>query len=257
MTVFICEHNWEAMLSCIYDAWSSRLGHQNIRLTTLAPEQYSLLDEYVTVTFDRGKAESVMDAINMKISSEVYSDIAFAAMSSEEDALDVIYRVLILGFAYGPNVLKMVGYKDVSRFFDIRRAVSNEVHHFIEFVRFHEIRNSLYVAHIEPKNHIVGALGGHFSDRMPSENWMIVDDVHKEAIVQPRDEDFYLKQLSDEEFSRLLLTEEENDGFTDLWKVFFDSIAVKERLNPKLQRNLFPLWKRKHAVEFNMEKPAK
>jgi len=250
MTVFICEHNWEAMLSCIYDAWSSKLGHQNIRLTTQEPEQYSLLDEYVTVNFDRGKAESVMDAVNLKISPQVYSEIAYAAMSCEEDALDTIYRVLILGFAYGPNVLKMVSYKDVARFFEIRRSVGNEAHHFIEFVRFHEIRKTLYVAHIEPKNHIVGALGAHFNDRMPSENWMIIDDVHKESIVQPKDEDFYFKKLSDDEFTRLLFTEEENDGYTDLWKVFFDSIAISERFNPKLQRNLFPIWKRKHAVEF-------
>ena len=49
---------------------------------------------------------------------------------------------------------------------------------------------------------------------------------------------------------RLAETEEVNDEFTDLWKTFFDTIAIEERKNEKLQRNMFPLWTRKHVVEF-------
>ena len=45
-------------------------------------------------------------------------------------------------------------------------------------------------------------------------------------------------------------TEEYEDEYTDLWKTFFRAIAIDERKNYVCQRNLFPLWKRKHAVEF-------
>ena len=85
---------------------------------------------------------------------------------------------------------------------------------------------------------------------MPSEHWMIIDDVHREAVIHPKDEAFYMKKLNDFEFNRLLETEQENDGYTDLWKVFFETIAIKERENARCQRNLFPFWTRKHAVEF-------
>ena len=44
--------------------------------------------------------------------------------------------------------------------------------------------------------------------------------------------------------------EEYEDEYTDLWKTFFHAIAIDERKNYVCQRNLFPLWKRKHAVEF-------
>ena len=94
------------------------------------------------------------------------------------------------------------------------------------------------------------ALGPIFADRMPSEHFMIVDDVHREAIIHPKDEMYYLKTLSDEEYEQLLHTEEINDSYTDLWKLFFHTIAIKERANAKCQDNLFPLWTRKHAVEF-------
>ena len=42
-----------------------------------------------------------------------------------------------------------------------------------------------------------------------------------------------------------------DDEYTDLWKVFFETIAIKERTNSKCQNNLFPMWTRTHAVEFN------
>ena len=34
MTVFTCEDNFDAMMTCVYEAWASRLGHSNIKLNT-------------------------------------------------------------------------------------------------------------------------------------------------------------------------------------------------------------------------------
>ena len=36
----------------------------------------------------------------------------------------------------------------------------------------------------------------------------------------------------------------------DLWKDFFNTIGIKERENYQCQRNLMPLWYRKHMTEF-------
>lgn len=250
MTVFSCVHEWEAMLSCIYVAWSSKRGHQNIKLVFEPIEQYNLFDEYIHVDPDSAMADSVADAVNTKISPYVYNELAYVSMAYEEDVLDNIYRIMLLGFAYGPNVLSMVQYRDVMRNAEIRTRLGKETCRFTEAVRFHEIRKSLYIAHIEPKSDIVVSLGPAFQDRMPSEHWMIIDDIHKTAVVHPKNEQFYLRKLTDEELETLLETEKENDEYTDLWKVFFDTIAIEERKNPKLQRNLFPIWTRKHVVEF-------
>lgn len=29
MTIYTCENTFEAMMTCIYDAWASKEGHQN------------------------------------------------------------------------------------------------------------------------------------------------------------------------------------------------------------------------------------
>lgn len=251
MTIYSCEPNWKAMLSCIYDAWSSRLGVKNVQLVLEPIEQYSLFDTYVHVDSDEVKACKLMDAINLKISPRVYSELSYLSMAYEPDVLDTIFHVLVLGFTYGEHILEMVNYRDVMRYKEIRKRLSTEVMHFEEFLRFHSIADRAYIAHIEPKSRLIPALGHIFEDRMPSEHWMIIDDVHREALIHPKDEHFYIRQLGEEEFNRLLLTEKENDEYTDLWKAFFNSIAIKERENYVCQRNLYPKWTRKHAVEFS------
>lgn len=250
MVVFSCAHEWEAMLSCIYEAWSSKIGFQNIRLELEPLGQQTIFDEYRHVEADSDKAESVMDAVIKKISYYVYQELSFSAMAYESDILDNIYHVMILGFRLGSEVLNMVQYRDVARNQEIRTRLSRETCRFKEVARFHRIPGDIFVAHVEPKSKIVVTLGPVFSDRMPSEHWMVVDDVHREAVIHVKNEPWFLKQLSEEEYERLLLTEEENDGYTDLWKVFFDTIAIKERANARCQRTLFPIWARKHAVEF-------
>lgn len=250
MTYYTCEPTLEAMLTCIYDAWTSRKGHQNIRLLLEPVNQLSLFDEYIHVDADCEKVYKVMDAVNMKISPQFYGQLVYTSMAYEEDAFDNIYRCMILGFAYGPEVLNMVQYKDIMRNQIIRKRLGREVNRFQEFMRFHQVDGDVYVAHFEPKSRIAIALAPIFEDRMPSEHWMIIDDVHKEAIVHPKDEHYYYKKLNEVEFDRLLATEKINDEFTLLWKVFFDKVAVEERKSEQRQRNFYPVWTRKHAVEF-------
>lgn len=251
MTYYTCLPEWEAMLSCIYEAWVSKKGHQNIKLLLEPIEQYTMFDEYIHVDSDFQKAYKVIDAVNLKISTYFYRELLYSSMAYEDDVLDNIYRCMILGFAYGPEALNMVQYKDIMRNQMIRTRVGKEVNRFQEFIRFHLVNDKVYVAHFEPKSRIAVALGAIFSDRMPSEYWMIIDDVHHEAVVHPKDGEFYLRKLTDEELGRLIETENQNDEYTDMWKDFFNSIAIEERKNEKCQRNLFPIWTRKHAVEFS------
>ena len=151
----------------------------------------------------------------------------------------------------GGNALKQYANPHVMRILELRRKVSNESHHFREFTRFEKLNSSnVYVSHLEPKSDVIMLVGRHFANRMPSEQWMIIDDNRKTACVHPKDGENYLRYLTGEEFQTLRKTEEYKDEYTDMWKTFFHAIVIDERKNYVCQRNLFPLWKRKHAVEF-------
>lgn len=249
ITVFCCENNFTAMLTCIYDAGKCGLGYDNFRLCVEPIGQYNMFEEYIHVEPDEAKAAEVVRAINTLISPAFYYEVMYCAGAYESDTLDTIYRVITLGFKYGPNVLDMYQFDVITRFLAISRRYGTEAHSFREFSRFTKVGNA-YVAHIEPKSHVLLPVAEYFLDRCPSENWMIIDDVHKEAVVHPKDSPYYLQQLSDEEYEKIITTDNLTDDFTALWKSYFDHIAIQARINYRCQMNHFPQWKRKHATEF-------
>ena len=58
MIVYTCEDTFEAMMTCIYDAWASKEGHQNIRLKTEPLGTMELFCEYRIIRPDvYGSAE--------------------------------------------------------------------------------------------------------------------------------------------------------------------------------------------------------
>lgn len=252
MKIYMCKDRLEDIMTCIYDAWSEALktGHDNIQLKKEPVYQQTIFDEYIHVDGDKEKAQKVIRSIRRDISDEAYLDVYYAALSVEEDALQAIYNFLRVGFAYGARVLNNYTNPHVMRILELRRRVGNESNHFREFVRFQSLNNQVYVSHLEPKSDIIMLVGQHFADRMPSEHWMIIDDNRRTACVHPKDGENYLRYLTDEEYEVLKNTEEYEDEYTGMWRTFFNAVAVKERENYICQRNLFPIWKRKHAVEF-------
>lgn len=247
-TVFTCQDQFDAMMTCIYDAWASKLGHSNIRLMTEPIGNFELFCTYQHIEADKKKTRSVIRSIQNKISTQAYRMVYRSAMSDQTDKLDTIYRFLIAGFHYGASVIDFLQEPVIMRMMELNRKVSNEAHFHTEFIRFSNIEQNVLVSHIEPKSNVLTLIAPHFADRMPSENWMIIDDTRMTAIIHPCNEDYYLTSLTNEELERL--SKEQDDPFIDLWKTFFDTIGIKERKNPRCQRNMLPLWYRKHMTEF-------
>lgn len=240
------------MMTCIYDAWCGalELGHENIHVQIEGENsQFSLCDEYIHVDYDEEKTKKVIRSIKNKISDTAFRNVYYATLA-EDDELQTIYDFLRIGFKVGDKVCFMYTEPVVRRMMEINRKVGNEAHSFVEFCRFNSIDNKVYVSHIEPKSNVVWLVAQHFEDRMPSEHWMIIDDKRKIAVVHPKDSESYMRILTEEEFQTMQETEKINDEYTEQWKTFFESVSIKQRENKQCQRNFFPIWKRKHAVEF-------
>lgn len=248
LTVFTCQDQFDAMMTCIYDAWASRLGHANVRLATEPLGTPELFCTYRHVDPQPDKAASVIRTIHKKISPLAGRIVYRAAMSSEEDKLDTIYRFLNFGFYQGPTATDCLQHPAVMHLLELDRRVANESHYFKEFIRFSSYENQVLVSHIEPKSHVLTLVAPHFADRLPSENWMIIDDGRRLAVVHPADQDYYLTELSSGELAEL--SREPDDAFVHLWKGFFTHISIRERKNPRCQRTMLPLWYRKNMTEF-------
>ena len=67
MVVFVCEDSPEGIFTGVYDAWNSRLGHENVRLEVQGEYNYSLFSEYREVAVDRLKAQGKSMALGAPI----------------------------------------------------------------------------------------------------------------------------------------------------------------------------------------------
>ncbi len=250
MKGFLCEATLEGIFTGIYDAWASGLGHENVRVLLKEEYEPELFFQYEEVVPDGEKAEKVARSIRRKISGEAFRSVCRAAMSDKPDRADAVYRFLIEGFRYGGGVLSMLQLPGTARLFELSRKTANEAHQFLEFLRFEQLDNGALFARLSPKCRVLTLIAPHFSDRFSGENWVIYDDTHGEAAIHPALKEWVIAPLSEEEASAFLERHSGEDHYVDLWKVFFETIGIKERKNPACQRNLLPKWYRKNMTEF-------
>lgn len=253
--VFICENSIDGIFTAIYKAWSSGYGHANVKIEEQCEKNtYSsmqLFSEYIIVKTDPELALKVARSIKQKISEEVYEMVCYAALSDYHPKGDLIYRFLILGFYYGSNIVEHLSNDVVNQVFKLRRNVNNEAHHFLGFIRFSEMEGGLLVSVIHPKNNILSIVAPHFADRLPTERFVIYDKVRGKCALHVPGKPWVIAEIPDLEFSSNINSLNNiHDEYIDLWKTFFESIAIKERTNPKLQRNNLPIRFRKDMTEF-------
>ena len=253
--IYQCEDTAEGILSAVYDAGLSGYGHKYIKIqpqTENQMENFELFAEYVPVVTEEEKVRRVIHSVRDKISRQAHFYMMSAVASCYPDRGDAIYQFVTYGFTMGAKVCDALQVPCVKRIFEIKRAVHNEAHFMKEFLRFQEVQRepALLLAVIEPKNRVIPFITEHFADRFPEEWFIIYDKTHKEASFHYREGNWELHILTEEEAEKLEELSEQQEDYVDLWKAFFNSIAIEERKNEKLQRNMFALHYRKHATEF-------
>ncbi len=255
--IFMCEDSIDGIFTAIYEAWSSRYGHNNMYIQVQTPEaenfNMQLFSEYIYIAANMEKAAKVSRAIKEKISEEAYGMVCHAVLSDQADKGDMIYRFLILGFSLGAKVVNYLSNDIVLNIFNLNRNVLNESHHFLGFLRFTESVDKILSARIKPRNDILRLIATHFSDRFAMENFVIYDEKRRTAVVHRSGFPWIYVMADEINLDKFWEVSEREEEFQSLWKTFFNTIAIKERKNNKLQRNNLPLRFRSNMLEFLSE----
>ncbi len=250
--VYLCEDSLEGIFTAVYQAYEERHGHDSNRIQILSEcMAQELFTTYISVKTDFDKAIKVANTLQRKRLYDVYENIQKAALSCYEDKADVIYRIIILALNKGEQVLEHLTHPQIQRLMELVRYTNNELLRQKEFLRFQELKSGILFARINPNNAVLPFMAEHFTDRFPEENWVIADTAHGGVLVHKRGKGCALMNLEDVDLDAITLElSQGEEAWQRLWKRYVDSIAIKERINPNLQRQMLPLRYRKYMVEF-------
>lgn len=254
--VFICEDSLEGIFSGVYTAWESRVGHGNVELRTWEENNLELFCEYRGVDTDLEKAEKVMRTLKTRLGDGITECICYAAASCDKDKATAIYRTLVdclstYGASFGKKILENRKNPWVRKVLELHRNVWNEYHHYLGFLRFRQMKGNILFSSISPKNDVLLLFQEHFGDRYASEYWIIYDDVRGKALVHAPHKPCGIYAGDREQLDHLSKEDDVEEDYEILFQSFCGSISIKERENPKLQKQNLPYRYREHMVEFN------
>ena len=255
MQIFLCEDSVDGIFTGVYDAWASGLGHDNVRLLAGDEEsvrQAELFCEYRVIRPDPDKAEKVLRTVKNKISILSARMLVSACCSERKDKAEAVYRFIVLGLKLGRRTADRLTNPYVLAVFEMNRQVGNEVHHYLGFLRFSKVYRNILFAEFEPKSDIAALVAPHFADRLPGENFVICDRRRKKAAVHPAQSPWYMTEVTDELLYQMEKEAGKEEDYPNLWKAFFESIAIEERRNERLQNTLLPKRFRNMMTEFQV-----
>jgi len=237
--VFICENTFDGILSAIYDAYYSGMDESLTEVCTMDEHLLEFAADYITTITDPAKAQKVRKAIVEKISANAIKDLYCVYLSCEAGRGEIIHRFLRLAFKMGRKAEGHLTDDWVRKVIDISRRVNRECHRMLGFIRFRDL-GGILMAKIKPDNNILELIAPHFADRMPQENWIIYDYARGRACLHERGMGFFIKEDIPEDFKGIICSKDADQAYQDLWKSFFNSIAIRERENLKLQQKNMP-----------------
>lgn len=257
--MYVCSDSVTGLFSAIYDAWKTKKKGEELGIVLKGHIDQEFFCEYTEVYESEKKAIAVEQLIKTHMGYDAYWNIYHAILSEDEKKGEAVLGMMLEAkeIENSKKIMHHLLHPNVRKVFELCRKVSNEAHYYKEIVRFRELENGILFSQIEPKNQILTCLGDHFTNRFPLENWMIYDRRHQMFLIHQIDKPWVVvwNEEFDEE-STLKISAKEM-AYENLWKTFFDSIAIKERESYERQRQHLPLKYRTYITEFNRTEVTK
>lgn len=247
--IYRYDGSFEGLLCCVFESFEKK----EIPADILPPDtlQTSLFPAHEIIT-DYAKAQRVLVSIPKKMGASALEFIRYAFLTCLEKKELCILNFMRKGYKYGPNVMQMLADEDVDTLVKAVKHLKNEAHLLTGFIRFSVIQNIL-VAEIEPKNIVLPLLTQHFCERYPEESFFIYDREHGMALT------YHPHKPSIIPVEDLTLPEPdaEEQKFRKLWQLFYDTIEVQGRHNPKCRMTHMPKRYWKYLTEFDRRRDFK
>ncbi|HOE57629.1 MAG TPA: TIGR03915 family putative DNA repair protein [Bacillota bacterium] len=243
MLYYVYDGTFDGLLTAIYDAYPEKDSPEKIVPLNAFTDNFLIKKYYIET--DVEKSNKVHDAIIAKISEFAMKNIMYAFLSEHENAGTYILDYLRFGFKAGKAADSYLSDDRVNNIHKLAAKVGRERHLLLGIIRFRLLRNNIYYAPIEPHYNTICLLGDHFADRMSDQIFVIHDIKRGYGIFYDKDKWF----ISDTKIKEDIVFHENEPFYQELWKQYFEGIAIKTRINPKLQSSFLPKRYWKYLIE--------
>lgn len=245
--IYRYDGSFDGLLCCVFESYDRKEIPDDIVLPD-APT--GLLYSEKQIITDPQKAKRVLVSIPAKLGAAALEFVQLAFLTCLLGKERYILLFLRLGYRHGPAVMQMLADDTVNVLFKAVRHLERESHLFKGFVRF-SVFNGALVAEIEPKNFVLPLLSRHFCERFPEERFLIYDKKNGMALVYKP----YRSAIVPIEALELPEADEEEQAYRELWQLFYRTIEVEGRHNPRCRMGHMPKRYWKYLTELSASQP--
>ncbi len=242
--VYRYDGTYQGFLCCVAQCFFDKQLPRDVQLLD---EPQGTLFGIKAVDTDEGLAARVERSLAVKISPLAQDMVRRGFLCCMEDKELRLIRFILKGYRNGARVTKMSVDPDVHAIDKALLYLKNEAHYHVEFMRFADCGGFL-ASMITPNNTVLPLVAPHFCERFNTENLVMFDKTHGMGFVYQaaghRREFFQADSLELPEPS------EEETHFRELWRLFYDTIAVEGRINLALRRGNMPMRYWQNMTEF-------
>ena len=229
--IYQYDGSFEGLLCCVFESYTKK--ERPTAILRDGDDEPSLF-EIRAVTTDRAHAQRIYRSL-YKRSPEVGPFLRRAFLTCFPDKEMAIYRFIAKFYREGAPLLSCLSDDTYLPLLKAVRQLSGEVEQFRGFTRFSDF-DGVLGAEIEPKNRVLPVLRRHFCERYHNETFFLYDRTHREALFYA---DGHSAIVPLEEFV-MAPPDETEKRYRRLWRCFYDTIAIRERENPKLRMSHMP-----------------
>ncbi|MBR5306844.1 MAG: TIGR03915 family putative DNA repair protein [Oscillospiraceae bacterium] len=230
--IFVYDGTFDGFLCCVHEYYYSSFNP--VEIVCEEDVQASFFQQ-VTIVTDSFKADRVKGAIATKISKYSLQFLKECMLVYGQGRELHMLRYVVKGFKKGQDINKIVTDEDVDWLLKSHRHLQREKHLYLGLVRFYKA-GDVYISVIKPKNKILPLIAHHFTSRFAHQSFMIYDAANRQALMYNQ---MQATIIQAENIELPPVCDDEMD-MQRLWKLFYDTIAIKERDNPRCRMNFMP-----------------
>lgn len=247
MHLYIYDGSFEGLLTVVFEAYERKAWPTAIEQEHLA--QPSMFGETVAVPADAEKAQRVWQGLQKRLSAAALKDLYHTYLWEQPGFEQLIFDYIRLAFGTKENIEGNYAATCVLQVQQAAKQVHREKHRMEAFVRFQKTFDGLFYATISPDYNVLPLIIKHFEKRYADQRWAIYDTRRRYgAYYDLQCTQLMSLELPPQQRQATLAAaslDAGEEGYRQLWQVYFDSVNIPERRNPKLHLRHMPrrYWK--------------